>query len=131
VEADLLRYYSIDLMDLWRGGLSFRRLALLIRHLPSDSWTQTRLRDAAPPELLDPDEADAGPRTHGPWALENYQLAQLTDEIAALRYVVAKGAGMENYPEPTPTPRPGMTRRVRRQSAAAVAYLKRLRNREE
>lgn len=37
VEADLQRYYQIDLADLWRGGLNVRRLSVLIQFLPSDS----------------------------------------------------------------------------------------------
>jgi hypothetical protein len=131
VEADLLRYYpSIDLMDLWRGKLSFRRLALCIRYLPSDSWTQTELRnereDSDLAELARPDE----PVKFGPWALENYQLAQLRDEIAELRFVVARTAGSEKYPEPTPTPRPGMRKRRAVEpglTEAAVLYLSKLR----
>lgn len=128
VEADLLRYFSIDLMDLWRGRLSFRRLAVLIRYLPSESWTQTALRDEREHDLSDliADEPEA-PAKFGPWALENYQLAQLRDEIAELRFVVARTAGSENYPEPQPTPRPGANRPIRRQTAAGVAYLKNLR----
>lgn len=41
MEADLARYYRIDLGDLWRGGLTPRRLAVLLRHLPADSATAT------------------------------------------------------------------------------------------
>lgn len=37
LEQDLLP--GIDLLDLWRGRLSFRRVELLIRHLPGDSKT--------------------------------------------------------------------------------------------
>lgn len=37
MEADLARYYRLELADLWRGRLSLRRLAVLIRHLPADS----------------------------------------------------------------------------------------------
>jgi hypothetical protein len=129
VEADLLRYFSIDLMDLWRGRLSFRRLALLIRHLPSESWTQTALRDAAEGELAEPADNELASFTGQPWALANYQLASLKDEIAHLRFVVARSAGNDKYPPPTPTPRPGLNRPVRRQSAAAIAYLKKLRGR--
>ncbi|MGW5876709.1 hypothetical protein ACWFMI_09210 [Nocardiopsis terrae] len=39
MEADLARYYRIELADLWRGRLSLRRLAVLVRHLPPDSAT--------------------------------------------------------------------------------------------
>lgn len=126
IEADLLRYFSVDLMDLWRGRLSYRRLSVLIRKLPGDSWTQTALRDAAETELVEP---VAGPMRFGPWTLTNYQLAGLTDAVNALRYVTARLAGQDKYPLPEPTPRPGMSRPVRRQSRAAVAYLKKLRGR--
>lgn len=122
-----MRYFRVDLLDLWRNRLSYRRLAVLIRHLPADSWTQTALRDATEHELVEvPD--DGAPRKFGPWALEHYQLADVADEIAALRYVLIKAHGGD-APEPHPRPRPGLNRNVRRQSAAAVAYLKRLRNR--
>lgn len=130
MEADLLRYFAIDLMDLWRGRLSFRRLAVLIRHLPSESWTQTALRDEAEHEPAEPAENEAASFTGQPWALTNYQLASLKDEIAHLRYVVARTAGNDKYPTPTPTPRPGLHRPIRRQSAAAIAYLKKLRGRD-
>lgn len=49
MEADLARYYRIELADHWRGRLTLRRLAVLVRHLPpecachrvlgSDGWT--------------------------------------------------------------------------------------------
>lgn len=37
VEADLQRFYGVDLGDLWRGRLSVRRLSVLIAHLPPGS----------------------------------------------------------------------------------------------
>lgn len=47
VEADLARYYQLDWRDRWRTDgagrplLGLRRLAVLVRHLPSDSATVT------------------------------------------------------------------------------------------
>jgi hypothetical protein len=46
VEADLHRYYQIDLADHWRRvdgrrALSLRKLRVLIRHLPTDSALAT------------------------------------------------------------------------------------------
>lgn len=45
LEADLLRYYGVDLADLWRGELSLRRLSVLLNALPPDSaiarWANT------------------------------------------------------------------------------------------
>lgn len=37
VEADLARFYALDLAGLWRGDLSLRRLAVLVRHLPQEA----------------------------------------------------------------------------------------------
>lgn len=39
VEADLQRYYGVDLGALWRGELSLRRLAVLVEYLPVGSAT--------------------------------------------------------------------------------------------
>lgn len=43
MEADLQRFYGIDLGDLYRGQLSVRRLAVLVDHLPPGSavWAIT------------------------------------------------------------------------------------------
>ena len=45
IEADLQRFYGIDLGDLWRGGLSARRLSVLIAHLPPGSATWSVLHN--------------------------------------------------------------------------------------
>jgi hypothetical protein len=37
LEADLQRFYGVDLGDLWRGRLSLRRLSALVRYLPPGS----------------------------------------------------------------------------------------------
>jgi len=42
-EADLQRFYGIDYRDRWRGTLTLRRLAVLIRHLPPESATARAL----------------------------------------------------------------------------------------
>lgn len=39
VEADLQRFYQVRLGDLWLGGLSLRRLSVLVAHLPPESAT--------------------------------------------------------------------------------------------
>jgi hypothetical protein len=106
--------------------LSYRRLWVLIKYLPADSWTQTALRDAANSELEELTSPAEDVR-FGPWALTNYQLAALTDEVAWLRFVVARTAGAEDYPQPTPTARPGLSRPKRVQSDANVRYLNSLR----
>lgn len=128
VEADLLRYFREDLRDLWRGGLSYRRLWVLLKHLPADSSTQTKLRDAANSELEDLVAATPDQDVKfGPWALINYQLAKITDELAWLRYEQAHLGGAGDYPKPEPTPRPGLSRPRRVQSDANIRYLNSLR----
>ncbi|CCQ44311.1 putative uncharacterized protein [Pseudarthrobacter siccitolerans] len=37
VEADLQRFYQVDLTAYWRGELSLRRLSVLIENLPPES----------------------------------------------------------------------------------------------
>lgn len=115
---------------MWRGGLSYRRLWGLIKHLPPESWTQTALRDE---DLADLDEL-AGPEPqpderYGPWSHADYLLAALRDEVARLAFITARGAGFEKFPEPEPTPRPGVARRKPAPglSEAAVLYLNKLR----
>jgi len=48
IEADLARFYRIDLCDFYRGRLSSRRLSVLIRHLPHDSALVTAINDGQP-----------------------------------------------------------------------------------
>lgn len=37
LEADLLRYYGVDLLDFYRQSLTLRRLCILVTHLPGDA----------------------------------------------------------------------------------------------
>lgn len=46
VEADLQRFYHVDLADYWRGELSPRRLSILIEQLPPTSATARRYAKA-------------------------------------------------------------------------------------
>lgn len=49
LEADLARYYpGTDLLDLWRGNLSWRRLAQLVRWLPKEAALYQSMRLARP-----------------------------------------------------------------------------------
>jgi hypothetical protein len=44
VEADLQIHCGTDYRDRWGGGLTLRRIAVLLRHLPPDSATHLALR---------------------------------------------------------------------------------------
>lgn len=50
MEADLARYYQVDLGDRWRPGrrLTLRRLVVLVRHLPDDSATAFAINEGPP-----------------------------------------------------------------------------------
>lgn len=72
IEADLQRHYRVDLVDLWRGRISLRKVRVLIDGLPADSRTANALAGADP---SDPH-----------WPLTDAILARLTDELAALRW---------------------------------------------
>lgn len=39
VEADLQRYYQIDLADMYRGTVTVRKVAVLVQHLPRGATT--------------------------------------------------------------------------------------------
>jgi hypothetical protein len=94
VEADLLRYYGVDLLDYHRGTLSARRVRVLIEHLP---------RDAALVRELHGETAD--------WGLTEHLLAAAVDELAAGNWLFVS-ANRDEHAEPPerpkPLPRPGV-----------------------
>nr|WP_245793367.1 hypothetical protein [Streptomyces pini] len=88
----MLRYYGVDLLDWYRGGLSSRRLAVLIRHLPRDSAVN----------LADHGEA-------AQWGAAEHLLAAAVDHLAAANWMTAALHRDEDdeppeYPEPVPRP---------------------------
>jgi hypothetical protein len=94
VEADLLRYYGVDLLDRYRGRLSARRLRVLIEHLP---------RDAALVRALHGEDAQ--------WGLPEHLLAATVDQLAVGNWLFASAHTPENgtAPErPAPVARPGL-----------------------
>ena len=94
MEADLLRYYGVDLLDYHRGTLSARRVRVLIEHLP---------RDAALVRELHGETAE--------WGLTEHLLAAAVDELAAGNWLFVSANRDEHAdpPErPTPVPRPGI-----------------------
>lgn len=94
MEADLLRYYRVDLLDYHRGTLSPRRLRVLIKHLP---------RDSALVRALHGDVAE--------WGLAEHLLAGAVDELAVGNWLFVAANSDENadVPErPRPVPRPGV-----------------------
>jgi len=126
VAADLWHHYhGLDLRDLWRPGggrskLTFRLLQDLIDHLPPESATKTAVRDAMPEEALlvagrNPDAS------YGPWSRQDFLLAAIADRLSWVIYAVYRSCG-GNPNEPTPYPRPGVSRKGA-VSPRAFAYM--------
>ena len=93
MEADLLRFYQMDLLDYYRGTLSPRRLRVLIRYLP---------RESALVRALHGDVAD--------WGLTEHLLAGVVDELAVGNWLFVTANSDEHADPPArprPVPRPG------------------------
>ncbi|MFE4693744.1 hypothetical protein ACFRH6_27305 [Streptomyces sp. NPDC056749] len=83
----------MDLLDWYRGRLSSRRLAVLVKHMP---------RDSAVAQELHGDGAE--------WTVTDYLLAAAVDHLAAANWMFASVNTDEDSepPEPPmPVPRPG------------------------
>jgi hypothetical protein len=108
--------------------LSWRRLGVVIEHLPPESATKTALRD----ELDDNDLtrlANMPRRGHGPWSHAELLLAAVHDSVERLIYVQYQRAGVKNLKAPEPLSRPGVGSNVRAINPAAKAYLEMVRAR--
>ena len=103
VEADLA-FKGIDLSDVWRGTLSFRRLAVLLRGLPQESLYKAALWDGMTPEDR---KALPEPKGYGPWSREALQLARVGDALDWLVWSKTED-GAANRNRPQPYPRPGV-----------------------
>ena len=128
LEADLARYYpqpADQLGGLFTGALSWRRLDVLVQHLPPESALKTALRDAM--DEADFDRVVAEPRKgHGPWSNSDMLLASVYDAVQRLTHVQLMRAQVKAS-APEPLPRPGVRSNVRAINPAAAAYLAALR----
>ena len=108
LEFDLHRYANgTDLLDIYRGTLSFRRLGVLFRGLPPESLTKAAIWDA-----MSAAERKALPKAsgHGPWSGEAMQLARIGDGVEWLVWAKTKAAADGGKP-PEPYDRPGVERK--------------------
>ncbi|MFI7009967.1 hypothetical protein [Streptomyces sp. NPDC050145] len=111
VEADLA-YRGFDLLDLWRGTLSPRKVDILIRGLPPDSATRQSLNDGLPL-----------------WRQTDFILADLVDATAYETWVIAN-KDLERHnrkPMPEPYPRPGLEVKKKITAADLAAFRARTR----
>jgi hypothetical protein len=101
VEADLARFYGLDVGDYWRGTLSARRLWVLVSQLPDDAATVKAQRGTPWPDLL-------------------YLVARLADEVAYGRAEWANAHGAHVQPQPVPRPGDADTVRDEREQVRGV-----------
>ncbi|MFB7782068.1 hypothetical protein ACFC1D_05070 [Streptomyces vinaceus] len=94
LEADLLEFFRVDLLDLWRGRLSLRRVGVLINSLMKKPGRSTLL------EAMDE-------RTR--WGESDYLLARISDalELSNYLYFKANAEDSDDLEQPDPIPRPG------------------------
>jgi hypothetical protein len=96
LEADLLEFFGIDFLDLWRGRLSIRRVGVLIHSLMSKPGRSTL--------LMAIDE-------RAKWAERDYLLARISDALELSNYLFIKAnvsdEDTRDLDFPTPIPRPG------------------------
>lgn len=112
---------GIDLLDLFRGRMSWRRFKVILGHLPPESAYVTAVREAMSPDELAALSAQVDPDRHGPWSKLEMLMAAVRDEVARLAWMQSDGS----TPVPDPYPRPGVKRRgVTAINPAAEAYLR-------
>jgi hypothetical protein len=107
LEADLQRWYRVDVRDLWTGDLSWRRLGALVKNLPAESATKTALRNETPVQEV---RQTASAADYGPWSQTDMLLAELIDIARWLQWSKTKAAE-QNTDRPEPYPRPGVARK--------------------
>jgi hypothetical protein len=104
----------VDLRDLWRPGrrLTWRRLGVMVRHLPPESATKTALRNGMT-EAEYRQASQGGDPSQGQWSHTDMLLASLIDAVRRTEYVMIRVNGGKGKP-PEPFPRPGASSRPRR-----------------
>ncbi|WP_275558482.1 hypothetical protein [Streptomyces sp. 5-6(2022)] len=89
--------------------MTWRRLRVIIQHLPPESHTMTALRNAMSDEEL-AEQAESGEPDRARWSQAEQLLALIVDRLARLEYVTvlanSDGKGRKPTP-PEPIARPG------------------------
>ncbi|MEU9404777.1 hypothetical protein AB0E08_03590 [Streptomyces sp. NPDC048281] len=90
----MLEYFGVDLLDLWRGRLSIRRIGVLIDSLMKKPGRSTL--------MMAMDERAS-------WSESEYLLARLSDaaELQNYLFIKANAESSDDLEVPTPITRPG------------------------
>jgi hypothetical protein len=99
-EADLARYYGMDLCDVIDGSLSLRKVAVLLDGLPPDSLWWTTIRQIP------------GPKATGSidtirWSTTHELLASVVDATNDVAWTLRQVNSKKKVPPPPRFPRPG------------------------
>jgi hypothetical protein len=95
LEADLLQFFGVDLLDVWRNKVSLRRVLVLSKRLMHMHG------QAALPMAYDESLS---------WGTQEHLMARVTDalEVSNWMFIQANsGEGAGEVPFPDPVPRPG------------------------
>jgi hypothetical protein len=90
--------------------LTWRKLLVLLEHLPPESALNTSMRNDAPEHELAIIGAGADP-TRAKWSALESMLAAVLDEIRMSNWAYAQAHSEKKIKRPEPVPRPGINRR--------------------
>lgn len=128
IEADLHHHYRLDLLGLWRGTLSPRKVLTLIDHLPATSNYIAAV--AGDDQLASQQGEHASPGPQGPrlqdWTPEAAALAAVVDRLGELIRIQIARAGkkpppVRAYPRPVTAADRAHIRRRHQQHRELVA----------
>lgn len=103
LEADLLEFFGVDLLDVWRRRLSLRRIGVLIKSLLRKPGRSTL--------LMEMEEATE-------WSTTDHLLARVSDALELSNYLFIKANSSENaeeIPVPESLPRPGKAEEAKKE----------------
>lgn len=112
---------------MYRGEMSWRRLRVLIQHLPSESSTWTALRNELSPAELAA-QAEKGEPEKGRWSQQEQLLAAVYDRLSQIQYVLTcvnteKKSKWPDPPEPMRRPGAGPKKKRAQLNAASADRL--------
>ncbi|MFH8751128.1 DUF5361 domain-containing protein [Streptomyces rimosus] len=111
------------MLDVHRGRMTWRRLRVIIQHLPPESHTMTALRNATPADELER-QAGEGEPEKGRWSQAEQLLAAVYDRLGRIEYalIAANTEKKRDRPNPPePLRRPGAVPRKKKPAAMTEA----------
>lgn len=125
IEADLQRYYGLDLLDLFRpdSGLTWGKFLALVDNLPPESALSTAVRNDTPDDVL---AERVGDPEKSAWSTVESLLAALIDEVRNLSWAYASAHSERKIPRPAPVTRPGVSDKRRQLKKISIENIQAL-----